>query len=98
MQTPSGKAWRSVGCSCHVAPRSRVTATVRDPPRLSRQFLMIEPSAWRSRTATPILCRTTGSGGGTSITVPETRAVVTPEARGSVAVPCALTAGPCTGA
>ena len=45
MQTLSGRAIRSVGWSCQVRPRSRVTATVRAPPRSSRQLIMIEPSA-----------------------------------------------------
>ena len=45
MHTGSLSALRSVGWSSQVLPRSLVTATVREPPRLSRQLIMIEPSA-----------------------------------------------------
>src|SRR6478735_6726015 len=44
MQTGSLRALRSVGWGSQDFPRSLVTATVREPPRLSRQLIMIEPS------------------------------------------------------
>src|SRR6478609_2372984 len=45
IQTGSRRALRSVGWRIQDFPRSLVTAIVREPPRLSRQLIMIEPSA-----------------------------------------------------